>query len=42
MKFWEKLKSTLKKSIEAMADSNQKAFGNETLDCCKLNKGSEK
>jgi hypothetical protein len=33
-----RVKGAIKDYLERMAEANRKEFGNNTLDCCKLNK----
>lgn len=38
MKLWKKLKESVQNYLDRMAKSNQKLFGSEPPDCCKLNR----
>lgn len=39
MTLWQHIKKVFQNYFSRMAKSNQEMFGNETLDCCKLNRG---
>ena len=36
-----KIKEMIKKFIDDLAKENQRTFGNEKMDCCKLNRESQ-
>lgn len=38
MKLWESLKAAVQRYLDRMAKSNRELFGDETPDCCKLNR----
>ena len=38
MKFWEKIKKSMNKSLDNMAKENKKQFGDGVPDCCKMNR----
>ena len=38
MKFWEKIKKSVNKSLDNMAKENKKQFGDGVPDCCKMNR----
>ncbi len=40
MKSWDKFKKSVSHFFEKLAKESEKNFGNETLDCCELNKKS--
>lgn len=40
MKFWEKIKRSVDKSLDHMAKENKKQFGEGVPDCCRMNRQS--
>ncbi|WP_411676713.1 LDCC motif putative metal-binding protein [Caproicibacter sp.] len=38
MKFWNKIKKSINRSLEKMAKENKKEFGDGVPDCCKMNR----
>lgn len=38
MNFWDKMRKSIQKSLDKMADENKKEFGDGVPDCCKMNR----
>lgn len=42
LRFLDQFKKSITYFLEKLAKENEKSFGNETLDCCELNKKGNK
>lgn len=41
MSIWKRIKNSVHRYLETMAEENKKSFGSGRLDCCQLNKNQK-